>query len=322
MWVWPDAAEGARFHAFSSSVCATGPGHSTCEADCKLFGGDCSMGARGTAFGVDKTGNARISAEGLCGANMCYTDGHCGAMLDPERKYMGIGFADNGKSNGVDYLYVDNGPENDFPVPIATHFDERIKVNGDDLNSGGKHLIFQAIYYHKTMGVKTASVHYKGEKFDMTKVFGTEKRALYEFAAEIPTGCEPYYFEFETTSNTVVRMPESADYFFGTAWSKWEWWQPGKENFPANCQENHYYRQKDGNIVANGGPNKAGESTCVGCSKVAALETSNPEVVAPETTAPSPEATKQVETAPSPVPESEKEVVPAPTSRLRCNRIR
>ena len=277
MWLWPDATEGARFHALSSSVCATGPGHSTCEADCGLFGGDCSMGARATAFGVDKTGNARIGAEGICGANMCYTDGHCGAMFDPERKYMGVGFAANGKANNADYLYVNNGPEIEFPVPIATHFDERIKFNTADQSKVGKHLVFQAIYYHKTMKVKNAFVHYKGKRRLMKKIFGTAKRALYEFSAEIPSGCEPYYFEFLTKTRESVRVPESSDYFFGTAWSQWEWWHSGKSKFPPNCQENHYYH-KNGIISANGGPNTQGVSgsSCVGCSKVAALKTPMP----------------------------------------------
>ena len=156
-----DANEAARFHAISNSVCSSPmtSAHATCPVHCYLFGGDCGMGARVSAFQTDMTG--RISAEGICGANMCYTDGHCGAMFDPNRRYMSVGFAGNGKSNGVDFLYVDKGTEPTYPIPIATHYDQRIKINSAYLNPNSNFLVFEAIYYHPTIPATADYVVYK-----------------------------------------------------------------------------------------------------------------------------------------------------------------
>lgn len=272
MWLWPDANEAARFHALSSSECQHRPGNRTCPVDCHIFNNNCEMRTRVEAFEFNQTDNARIVWEALCGANRCYTNDNCDPIFDPERRYMAVGFAGNGKSNVVDHLYLNDGPEIEFPVPIATHFDERIKVNVRERNQRGKHLVFQAIYYHKTRHVIAAFVLYKGQRHNMTRVFGTSKRALYEFRTEIPNECEPYYFEFVTAWNTIVRVPESEDYYFGTIWTPFRYWNAEMSRFPPNCLENHYYR-RNGVIEANGGPSRQGTSGgyCVGCSKVAAF---------------------------------------------------
>lgn len=288
LWHWPDATEAARFHAVSNQKCQTvevDP-HKTCAADCHLFA-DCSFKKRVLPFYNHRDGGAFIASEGLCGANMCYTDGHCGAMFKKERVFMGVGFALN--ANGADYLYVDNGPASTsrrlqstvmHPIPIGTHYDERIKFHKNDTNTtAAKHLVFEAIYYHPTISAKAGYVHYQGKRHNMTQVFGTANRALYTFSAEIPSGCEPYYFEFATATGN-FRLPENSDYFFGTSWSPWSFWNTTIAGFPPQCEENHYYVNK-GTVVANGGPKIDGipEANCVGCTKVTQLLNENLPIV-------------------------------------------
>ena len=67
-----------------------------------------------------------------------------------------------------------------------------------------------------------------------------------------PTTCQPYAFLCKTTGGNFFRLPEDADYYFGTDWQDWSW-SDYDSNWGLSCEEQHYYNTGDEWIV-NSGP--------------------------------------------------------------------
>jgi len=270
MYFHSDTIESARWHQWDSANCDVSTGHNTCPSRCHLFGGDCGFGARVRAF-VGRDG-ARASAEGLCGANMCYTSGHCGAIFDPATRYVGAGFW---FQNGITNVYTQNGPAIDYPIPSGAHFDQSIKTNRDFFRPGGN-MNFMMNWWRPGTHVARAYVAYNGRLNVMNRTMGSTDNGVYEWATAVPSQCQPYYFIVRTTGGTRFRLPQGHNFLFGTSWDKWEWWNP-----PSPCNENHYFVPNNGPWVpptsgtwaANGGPGVAGRtgSACQGCSRAQAL---------------------------------------------------
>ena len=182
--------------------------------------------------------------------------------------------------------YVKNGPPRDYPIYMASHFDERNKINSQFHNIDNKHLTFLLGWYGNadTIGNKLADsvyVLYQNKLTEMNILYGNESSGIYEVHFEIPNECEPYSFYVLTTDDTLYRLPEQLEYFYGTSWIELEAGTPYKPgiDYP-DCNENHYfkdYREND-QWIANGAENiTKSEITfidhidCKGCHKIDGL---------------------------------------------------
>jgi len=260
MWMWEDANELARFHAYGCSECdGKCKGHDTCTDDCHLFGGSCGFGDRADAFRFEK--GKRMASEGLCGANMCLTSGHCGAIFEKDRTLVGFGVAMNRRTeqvgNGMTNVYVDGDAPEKYPIVSAAHFDLKVKVHKTDFNrivndkNAGASFAFMVVYFSQINPALRGRVWFKGQYHEMYKEAGTNKKGVWISYLQNPNRCEPYFFLFEAQDGTKYRMPQNPKYFFGTAWMPYVF---EKDVDRPICDENHYFVREDGSAVANSGP--------------------------------------------------------------------
>lgn len=224
-------------------------------------------------------------AEGIYNMNNAYDSGHCSAIFDPDYKYFGIGYWPSMSSSTT--LYIKNGPPRDYPIFMASHFDETSKISSDHYNDDGKHLTFLMGWYGDadTINKKADKVYllYDGTMTEMKRIFGDNKSGIYETHFNYPSECEPYAFIVITKDDIIYRLPEEDKYFYGTAWVELEKGTPNKPgiDYP-ECNENHYYKddRENGEWIANGGANitksqikYVDHKKCQGCDKVQSLVT-------------------------------------------------
>ena len=168
-----------RFGQWDSIHCNSSWGHSTCEDPyrCDLFNDKCGFGVRCDAF-VNQN-NDFCRAEGLCGANVCFTTGHCSALFNPDSWIFSVGFAPGG--NGITVNYIDPGtdPINLYSIPNGAHFDERIKVHSEDYNINNNHLTFLMQYWNQNEQINNAYVVYNGNVYQMELLAGNSNSAIY-----------------------------------------------------------------------------------------------------------------------------------------------
>ena len=212
--------------------------------------------------------------------NAGFDDGHCSAIFDPGYKYFGIGYYPSLSS--VTTVYIKNGPPRDYPIYMASHFDEKNKISSEYYNENGKHMTFLMGWYGDADGInKTAHkvyVLYDGDLNEMNRIFGDAKSGIYELHFNYPLECEPYAFIAITTDNMIYRLPEEDKYFYGTAWVELENGAPNKAGIDyADCNENHYYmdHRENNEWIANGGENITksqitfiDHDNCKGCDKI------------------------------------------------------
>ena len=174
--------QASRFGQWDCVNCDDGVcGHNTCtnpDRCTDMFGGDCGFGARCDAFTVGDYNDYGLycSGEGTCGANLCYVDGHCSAIFDPNSRIFGVGFAPTG--NGYTLSYVSSYNSDilqfvNYSIPNACHFDERIKIHYESENSEGKNLQFMLQYWNEFAEATEAWVAYKDALTSMSLDFGT-----------------------------------------------------------------------------------------------------------------------------------------------------
>eukprot|EP01083_Nonionella_stella_P059648 156041_1 len=182
-------------------------------------------------------------------------------------------------------LYIKNGPPRDYPIYMASHFDETSKIPTAYYNTNGKHLTLLMGWYGDadTVGKQSdkAYVLYQGRMNEMDVVFGDTSSGIYEAHFGYPSQCEPYAFVVVTVDNVMYRLPEENKYFYGTSWVELESGVPRKPDVDyVNCNENHYYKddRENGQWIANGGDNitKAeiayiDHDQCEGCTAIDAL---------------------------------------------------
>ena len=145
-------------------------------------------------------------------------------MFNPDSWVFGVGFAPY--ANGYTMVYVDPGYVIDYSIPNGCHFDQRIKINSGDYDSDEKYLTFMMQYFN-TNGIQAKNVYlaYQNSLTLMDLAFGNSTNSFYRVNFEVPDHCEPYFFIVETNKakNRYFRLPESEQYFFGTAWSNWRY---------------------------------------------------------------------------------------------------
>eukprot|EP01083_Nonionella_stella_P068092 180557_1 len=137
--------QASRFHQWDKLTCAHSISHDTCTDPnrCARFGDSCSFGSRSQTF--IPLGGIWGKAEGVWNMNNGYADGHCSAVFDPDYKYFGIGFWPSMSSATA--LYIKNGPPRDYPIYMASHFDETAKIPASHHHVDGKHLTFVMGWY-------------------------------------------------------------------------------------------------------------------------------------------------------------------------------
>ena len=70
-------------YIYSNWVIGDDYGHGS---HCNLFGGACTWEARSTSFSPED--GSWFETEGICGANTCYMDGHCGMYEYNYKQYI------------------------------------------------------------------------------------------------------------------------------------------------------------------------------------------------------------------------------------------
>jgi len=148
------------------------------------------------------------------------------------------------------------------------------------------------------------------------------------FRADLPKSseCEPYAFIVKGLNGNWWRLPEDPRYYFATVDD------PDKlilNDGSANCMENHYF-YTGREWVANGGDGKNGNLTndkntangCIGCSKIAALETvyNARDNIAVPTTDPTLSPTTSAPTPPTKSPATQQPTAPTLTPTLSPSR--
>jgi len=293
-----EAGQAARFLGWANAkktggMCNhTANPHATCDVPnrCALFVNEtkdkCGFGARVQAFTWYNGPKVFPEAEGLCGANMCLTEGHCGSYFnnEPGVRYIGLGFWPGSNGWVIDSMYRNAAFTTNFKIPVGAHFDRKIKVPKTDWDTTGKQLTFMAVYWGPTAAVGTGYVAFNGTLLKMGRTMGNHTNGVYEARSVYPSGvlpCMPYYFVFKNPSDGfIARLPEDPNMFFGTAWDESSWWKPtgmsmptfGQTPFP--CSEYSYYRDpKTKAVRANGDAKESGltGASCKGCSLVARL---------------------------------------------------
>ena len=224
-------------------------------------------------------------SEGIYNMNNAYSSGHCSAIFDPDYKYFGIGYWPSMSSSTT--LYIKNGPPRDYPIYMASHFDETTKISSEFYDTDNKHLTFIMGWYGDadTINKKADKAYllYDGNMIEMDLVFGDEESGIFETHFDYPDSCQPYAFLVVTKDDIIYRLPEEDKYFYGTAWVELESGVPNKPGIDyVDCNENHYYMddRENNEWIANGGQNitKAeikyiDHDKCQGCDKVNALVT-------------------------------------------------
>ena len=215
--------------------------------------------------------------------NSGYSDGHCSAIFDPNYKYFGIGYWPSMSTATI--VYIKNGPPRDYPIYMASHFDEKNKIHSNYYNINNKHLTFLLGWYGlaDTINKIAQNVYilYKNKITEMNLIFGNESNGIYEINFEYPTQCEPYSFYVKTIDNILYRLPEQNEYFYGTSWIQLESGTPSKPgiDYP-DCNENHYFKddKENNQWIANGANNITksqitfiDHNNCQGCNKINAL---------------------------------------------------
>ena len=119
------------------------------------------------------------SAEGLCGANLCYADGHCSAMFNPDSWVFGIGFEPF--ANGITISYISPGNYKvNHSIANVCHFDERIKINSESYDSDAKYLTFLLQWWNKSESVNRAYLVYDGNITQMELGYGNENNGFFK----------------------------------------------------------------------------------------------------------------------------------------------
>lgn len=251
--------EHGRYYAKSRTECKTPiKGHATCAADCKLFGTSC---LRMKAFRNGR--NGYIRSEAICGQSDvegCLRDGHCGIFFLPERNLFSIGMA-KGSGMIINGWRTSVDANKRWALAMGAHFDRNARakrsfVAGDNDAT----LLFQTVYYNTKNAVKNGYLLYQGGRLKMSVKLGDANRGIYELdmGSSLPNTCEPYYFHFELSDGSTIRLPEDPRYMYGTAGIN-------------GCAHNHYYDSGDAGVrafKANAGPNVDGAEECVGCNSI------------------------------------------------------
>lgn len=180
-WWMSNFNQATRFAEYDCANCASSCGHNTCSTSCYLFGGECDFGTRCDAFTVeDKTQyGIYCSGEGLCGGNLCYADGHCPAIFDRGSRVFAVGFEPGTNGIAITYTkYPDDKIDTitsltEYPIVNVCHFDQRVKVNYQWLNSDDKYLTFMLQWFSTDKDVDKAWVAYNGVLTEMTLVDST-----------------------------------------------------------------------------------------------------------------------------------------------------
>eukprot|EP00486_Rosalina_sp_Unknown_P005000 CAMPEP_0201566878 /NCGR_PEP_ID=MMETSP0190_2-20130828/6992_1 /ASSEMBLY_ACC=CAM_ASM_000263 /TAXON_ID=37353 /ORGANISM="Rosalina sp." /LENGTH=554 /DNA_ID=CAMNT_0047986173 /DNA_START=392 /DNA_END=2056 /DNA_ORIENTATION=+ len=322
MYWYSDANQLARFKQYDENSCDQDwydePGvnaHSTCDwvkdeygggSHCDIFGGGCGFGTRAVAYSIED--GAWFDTEGICGANTCYTDGHCEPIFGNWVDYQGCGFVEG--MNGASAVYSRATDEIYYNLYSGAHLDERMRIVEEDRRSDGKHFVLMAQYfdnnqqygtadnvykcyslydgaYHE-MGVEVSvnftGPSHKGINFENHTYSIDSYNVMVSSYHDPPINtCEPYAFLCQTKSGAFYRLPEDRNYFFGTEWMDWEW-SNHAGNWDLQCKENHYHLDSTTNKwVVNGDPqldrcdiwyyhDDDGYSECLGCPSIPKLE--------------------------------------------------
>ena len=193
-YYWLSSAnQAARFSSWDCQNCDDGScGHSTCTNPnrCDLFGDDCGAAARMDAFLVNDYSKygIKFDAEGLCGANLCYSDGHCSAIFDSSSRIFGVGFHPGSNGYTLDYT---TGYKDDildvvsYSIVNVAHFDERIKINSANYDSDDKYMVFMLQYFNENVTAANVWVVYNGNQHLMTRDWGDQYNGFYRARASV-----------------------------------------------------------------------------------------------------------------------------------------
>ena len=179
--------QASRFGTWDCAHCNSSCGHATCSEEpdrCDMFGGDCGFAARCDAFTINDTENYGVfcEGEGLCGANLCYTDGHCSAMFDSNSRIFGVGFEP--LSNGITITYICCYDESvyqfvNYSIVNAAHYDARIKTNSADYNPNGYYLEFMLQYFNENIEANQVWVVWNGTMIQMELLYGNTNNGFF-----------------------------------------------------------------------------------------------------------------------------------------------
>ena len=188
--------QAARFASWdckncSDGICGSIPNYNTCtdpDRCTSLFGGDCGYAARCDAFLQEDQniyGNGfTCAAEGICGANLCYTESgdQCDDIFNPFREILGIGFEPGTNGYTLDYGSGYNASISElynYSIVSVSHFDERIKIDYDYYNSEEKYLTFMLQWFDKNIEAFNVSVVYNGSMNSMSLDYGNRNNGFW-----------------------------------------------------------------------------------------------------------------------------------------------
>eukprot|EP01084_Bolivina_argentea_P158397 275921_1 len=263
---------------------------------------ECEYGTRASKFCHDDKDRCWFESEGICGGNYCLWDPHCEPVFAAKIDYVGKGFIAG--MNGVDAVYSRFTKEVYYPLPIASHFEERIVLAPGHWNSNGKYFNLMLEYHdgNKTQTPIRCHAFYSNDyhildiyvapsmdtKCKRPGQYNNQNVPYYSaifYKQFIPhITCEPYAFICKTSKNKFFRLPEEREYFFGTDWFDWAWSDYQGDFGYAECKEQHYYNHPQQSWTANGGPTLTkqdlwyyqrynnGAGNCIGCTKIPILE--------------------------------------------------
>ena len=213
--------------------------------------------------------------------------------------YVGKGFVAG--MNGATSVYSRFTKQISYLLPIGAHYDERLRVNGSDVDQNGKAFVLMLEYFdmnstqtptdcyalydgqYVSMNVYLSNSPHDGGTYQNETGFYDKNsfNVMFKQNYDPPTQCMPYAFICKTSQNNFFRLPEEADYYFGTEWIDWSWsnyseWQG------LDCKENHYYYDGTEWLV-NGGPtlsksdiwyyrNTENYASCIGCQHIEILD--------------------------------------------------
>ena len=172
--------------------------------------------------------------------------------------YVGKGFVEG--MNGVAAVYSRFTKRISYLLPIASHYDERLRINTLDQDKNNKTFALMLEYFdandtqtpedcyalfdgqYVSMSVYLSNTPHDGGEYNNETGFyqKTSFNVMFKEKYVPPTQCMPYSFICKTSKNNFFRLPEDSNYYFGTEWIDWEWsnyaeWQN------LSCKENHYY---------------------------------------------------------------------------------
>eukprot|EP01083_Nonionella_stella_P098909 278198_1 len=115
---------------------------------CDLFNG-CTFENRGDVYCDNETravDQCWFHSEDICAGNWCIgQSAHCDPIFAPRNAYVGKGFLEG--MGSACSVWNRGGTEISYQLPIAAHFDARVKMHSDDLPADGKYFGLMLEYF-------------------------------------------------------------------------------------------------------------------------------------------------------------------------------